>query len=52
MIEGGFISAGKGAEPMDSEPGPGTGTSVETMLGAAAGVIGGAGAGFGWEGGC
>ena len=50
MIEGGFISAGKGAEPMDSEPGPGT--SFETTLGSATGVIGCAGAGFGLEGGC
>ena len=42
MIEGGFISTGGGGELMDWEPGPET--SVETTLGSARGVMGGAGA--------
>jgi len=42
MIEEGFMTAGGGGEPMDGEPGPGT--SFETTLGSARGVMGGAGA--------
>ena len=42
MIEEGFMTAGGGGEPTDWEPGPGT--SFETTLGSATGVMGGAGA--------